>query len=90
MISAGMPTLSKSASLRFIKEVHVYSPQVHKPESLTRVLSCARDLDSYKSASTYTQRFNELLTSCASSVLLHGQPLAIESVILGTFENSAL
>jgi hypothetical protein len=65
-------------------------PQIYKPESLTKVLSCARDLDSSKSASTYTQRFNELLTSCTSSVLLHGQPLAIESVILGTFENSAL
>jgi hypothetical protein len=64
--------------------------QLLTPGGLTRLLSCARVLDGLVLASKSSQTINYLRTSCANSVLLHGQPLAVESVILGTFENRAL
>lgn len=58
--------------------------------SLTRVTAYARVLGNERSASISPQASSRVRTTCASGVILHGLPLAVESIVLGTVEGRAL
>ena len=84
MIRPGTATLSRSA-ISIQLRLHCNTSEGH-----TKVISCARDLHYFTSASTPIQAIIELRTSGSNSVLFHSLPLAIEGIVLGTLKYGAL